>query len=281
MSTLSSLIVLATEGGIPADSPLAKLAVPIGIVIFVGSVYLLLRSNLGTRLGYLVMSTSLWGATFLFALFWTFGAPGTPAFTGPQNLPGQQLDEYLPIWVPLAQDASAVTEEGSPYAVIAGYPDGFDDTPTTDADNVDTAIADISAFFSGLSDPYTPLLSGLEEPVATEFAEADNGRPIVAVTFARTCQLDNDGNLSAACEELGAGAVAPEGSEDRGEDVTLFAFFDAGNPAFPSYLMLAGTFVLFAGHMVLLARDEKRTAAEQVEAAAEDAEVEPKATVPA
>ena len=119
MSTLTSLIVLATEGGIPADSPWAKLAVPLGILLFVGPIFMLLRSNLGTRLGYLVMSVTLWGSIFLFALFWTFGAPGTPAFTGPQNLPGQELDEYLPIWVPLAQDALAVTEEGSPYSVIA------------------------------------------------------------------------------------------------------------------------------------------------------------------
>lgn len=278
MSTLSSLIVLATEGGVPADSPLAKIAVPLGILIFVGPVYMLLRSNLGTRLGYLVMATSLWGSTFLLALFWTFGAPGTPAFTGPQNLPGQELDEYLPIWVPLAQDASAVTEEGSPYSVIAGYPDGFGDEPTAEEDIVDTGVSDIQSFFSALSDPYRALLTGQEEPVDIAYAMSDNDRPIIAVTYATTCELDADGNLPEGCES--AGDPLPADSEDR-VDTTLFAFFDAGNPGFPSYVMLLGTFVLFAGHMVLLARDEKRTASEQAEVAEETAEAEPKAPVPA
>lgn len=130
MSNLSSLMtVLASEGGIPASSPLAKLAVPIGIVIFVGPVFMLLRSNLGTRLGYLVMSTSLWGSTFLLALFWTFGAPGTPAFTGPQNLPGQELDEYLPLVDPARTGRDRGHRGGVPLQRDRGVPRGVLDRP--------------------------------------------------------------------------------------------------------------------------------------------------------
>src|SRR5688572_24478959 len=109
MSTTTDLLVLATEGGIPTSNPWSQLAVPLGVLIFVGSVYLLLRSNLGTRRGYLVMSTSLWGFGFLLSLFWAFGAPGTPANTGPQNLPGQELDAYQPVWFPFAADSNLAT----------------------------------------------------------------------------------------------------------------------------------------------------------------------------
>lgn len=281
MSILSNLIILATEGGIPASSPWAKLAVPIGIVLFVGPVYMLLRSNLGTRLGYLVMATSLWGSTFLFALFWTFGAPGTPAFTGPQNLPGQELNEYLAKWIPLAEDAQAVTKDDSPYAVIGGYPNGFDATQPDDLTDelLDTGTQEIKTFFSSLSDPYFPIVDGLAEPVNVEFARATNDRPIVAVTYAKTCQLDGDGNLPEGCAEIGD--VAPEGSDARGEDVVLFGFYDFGFEAFPSYLMLGASFILFALHMVLLARDEGRAKREREAEAEETVEVEQKATVSA
>ena len=281
METLSNLLILATEGGIPAESPWAKLSVPIGLLVFIGTVYMLMRSNLGTRRGYLVMSTSLWGFTFLLAIFWAFGAPGTPPNTGPQTLPGQELDEYQPIWVPFAQDSTVVTEADT-YAAAADYPAGWSETvPEAEAENADIGLADISSFFSGLSDPYFALLTGSEVGEIVGYTTAGNGRPMIAAEFIPTCEFNADGELPAYCDGLEVGDAVPAGSvDDNGnpvweEPVLLFAFFDGGNPYFPSYVMMIGTFVLFALHMVLLARDERRERQEHEEVAEETVQAEP------
>lgn len=284
------LIVLATEGGIPTSNPWSQLALPLGILIFVGSVYMLLRSNLGTRRGYLVMSTSLWGFTFLLSLFWAFGAPGTPPNTGPQNLPGQELDEYIPVWVPFAQDSLVVTEEGSPYSAVAAYPDGWGEVPADFAETAETGASNTTSFFSGLADAgeepgtYRNLLFGTEAVVGTQYAEAANGRPMIAVTTAATCQLEDDGTgefvLPAVCEDAGleVGDPLPADAEGRNE-LTLFAFYDAGAPYFPSILMASILLVLFALHMALLWRDETREHREATAAAEEAVVVEERATV--
>ncbi len=280
------LLVLATEGGIPTSNPWSQLALPLGILIFVGTVYMLLRSNLGTRRGYLVMSTSLWGFGLLLSLFWTFGAPGTPPNTGPQNLPGQELNEYQPLWVPFAPSSTLATEEGSPYAQAAAYPDGWGEIPADFAEEANTGAQEIPSFFSSLEGleegqgQYFNVLTGTEVRVGDPlYAEAENGRPMIAATFVNTCEMDDEGAMvPAGCENSEVGDAVPEGSEGREEQV-FFAFFDAGSPYFPSLLMTGIMIVLFVIHLALLARDEQREAAEVAEAAEEDTRVEERATV--
>jgi hypothetical protein len=293
----ADLIVLATEGGIPTSNPWSQLALPLGILIFVGSVYMLIRSNLGTRRGYLVMSTSLWGFGFLLSLFWAFGAPGTPPNTGPQNLPGQELDEYQPIWVPFAVDSLVVTDEGSPYTVVESFPDGFGAVPEAFQENAQTGVDNTASFFSSLAGqvgedgeaPYRNLLTGSEAVVdGPLYAEAENGRPIIGVVFGTTCQfgLDDaaDDALPAFCEGLEVGDPIPadavtSGGEPAASTITLFAFFDQGAPYFPSILMAGILGFLFVLHMVLLARDEARERRELTAADGEDVVVEERAPV--
>ncbi|MEE8600831.1 hypothetical protein [Euzebya tangerina] len=306
------LLILATEGGIPTSNPWSQLALPLGILIFVGSVYMLMRSNLGTRRGYLVMGASLWGFGFLLSLFWAFGAPGTPPNTGPQNLPGQELDEYQPVWVPFAQDAAVVTEEGSPYAsAVNAYPDGWEDPPAElmpagdeedgpGTEGVEVGAQNIQSFFGSLADNEEfdfgqNVLFGTEAQVGDPlYTVADNGRPMIAVTFGNTCELAVPADaeegaepvLPDVCQDAGlengdllpADAVDENGNSLRNEQ-TFFAFFDAGAPYFPSLLMVGIMGVLFALHMGLLARDETRERRETEETEAEEVEVEERATV--
>jgi hypothetical protein len=96
MST-EPLLFLAT---VPAEHIAAKLAVPIGIVVFCGSVYLLLWSNYGAKKGALIYGTALGAFCAMLGIFWWFGAPGTPVATGLQNFPGQAPDAYLAHWYP-------------------------------------------------------------------------------------------------------------------------------------------------------------------------------------
>lgn len=97
---LYDLILAASEGaeGIPADHIAAKIAVPIAIVIFCGSVYMLLWSNYGAKKGALIYTTAFFGFTMMLGVFWWFGAPGTPTATGLQNFPGQPGETYQSQW---------------------------------------------------------------------------------------------------------------------------------------------------------------------------------------
>ena len=245
--TLAALYVLATEGGIPASDWRAKIAVPLGILIFVGSVYLLLRSNLGTRRGYLVLGTSLWGFMVIYALFWTFGAPGTPPATGPQSLPGQDLDAYEDVWRPFAGDSNLANDPN--YSVVKSFPEGFGAVPANFLPTANTGAEDTLTFFS--------TSAGLREkpvgetwavvPDSVRYTTSANGQPLIGATFQETYQLGPEGEEP----EGEVGAVNPDG-----ETYTAFAFFDAGSPLFPSLVMLGLVSLLFALHAALLYRDE-------------------------
>jgi hypothetical protein len=245
--TLAALYVLATEGGIPASDWRAKIAVPLGILIFVGSVYLLLRSNLGTRRGYLVLGTSLWGFMVIYALFWTVGAPGTPPATGPQSLPGQELDAYQNVWRPFAGDSNLANDAN--YSVVKSFPEGFGAVPANFLPTANTGAADIQTFFSSNA--------GLREkpvgqdwvvvPDSIRYTTSANGQPLIGATFQETFQAPAEGEEP----EGEVGAINPDG-----ETYTAFAFFDAGSPLFPSLVMLGLVSLLFVLHAALLYRDE-------------------------
>jgi hypothetical protein len=100
-------LFLATEGveGVSPDHIAAKLAVPLGLLLFCGSVYLLLWSNFGARKGGLIYGVAFFGFNFMLGVFWWFGAPGTPIATGLQNFPGQAPDEYQAHWYPFEADS--------------------------------------------------------------------------------------------------------------------------------------------------------------------------------
>jgi hypothetical protein len=302
LATLNWLTVLASEAhGIAPDDWRAKIAVPLGAFIFLGSVYMLVRSNLGTRRGYLVTATSLFGFGIIYSLFWTFGAPGTPPATGPQNLPGQELDAYEDTWRAFA--GGSLIADDPTYAVAKTYPEGFSDTPegaglpkefkataTTGSDEIKTFFSTVhKAEGDGILLKTAQVQSGWEE-IERKYAKATNGRPIIAVTYQQTWQplakpppdfvleegeslpLTPDGQALAEDESN----VAPAGTEigdlvDGGETYTAFGFFDKGNVRFPSYLVVATVLVLFTIHALLLAADERRERREREALAAQTA----------
>ncbi|MPZ86622.1 MAG: hypothetical protein GEU81_00850 [Nitriliruptorales bacterium] len=260
---LPDLVVIAAEG-VPYDSPMARLAVPLGILIFLGGPYLLLRSNLGTRRGYLVMATSTFGFTIILSLFWAFGAPGTPANTGPTNLPGQVPNEYQPVWTPFAEDS--LIAEREPYVSVISDEGAFGEEPPQGlgSEQIDAGVGDIQNFFSSESGGGRMGEQwGMAE--SPQFAVAPNGQPVMRATFGEVYQLDDEGNLPEGISEEQLDEVIPEG-EQGAESFTAYAFFDAGNPIFPSLVFLGVSTVLFAFHAVLLYRDEQR---EKREAGAE------------
>lgn len=231
---LVAIPVLAAEA-IPPDSPLAMLAVPLGILIFLGSIYLLLRANLGTRRGYLVLGTSFFGFIFIMSLFWGFGAPGTPQATGPANLPGQQPDAYVPHWVPFAETSRLA--DRPEYQFVTENPDRFGPVPPEFEEEAESGIDSIRQFFA--EETSNDLVGGIWEAVETEYAVADNGFPVLRVTYQ---EVDEQ---------------SQEVVED-GETVTLYGFFDGGAEIFPSLVIAGVALLFFLLHIALLDRDEQR-----------------------
>jgi hypothetical protein len=96
---LSSLVrLVAVEQAVPADHPASLLAVPLGLLFFSGSIYLLLWSNYGARKAGAIYGTAFFGFGFLIGLFWWLGGPGIPPNLGVTHLPGQTNDHYQDRW---------------------------------------------------------------------------------------------------------------------------------------------------------------------------------------
>lgn len=276
------LVVIATEGGeiggefIPPTDWRAQIALPAMILIFFGGIFLLLRSNLGTRRAYLVEATSFFGFMVALSLFWTFGAPGTPRFTGPQNLPGQAQDYYQPKWIPFAQ--SSLLADEPEYAIVKQFPEGFSEPPEERIDFYIEGADAARAFFAEdhggvtlIGETWT-LVEG-----SVQAAESEGGQDIASATYAPTYQLDASGEIPVNQEtgepefaEDQAGQIIPEGepipgSGEMAEHVTVFAFFDPGFPAFPSYVFVVLSVIGFLLHLALLMWDENRERRETAE----------------
>jgi len=260
---MTDLLVLATESGISYESPLAKLAVPLGVAIFLGLPYMLMRSNLGTLRAYLVLATSFFGFMALLSLFWAFGAPGTPAATGPTNLPGQTQDEYQPIWVPFAEDS--LLAEQTPYSDLVGTEGAFsEEIPEAEAENITTGVNDTKNFFSADADDsgYPPKVDATAAVAEGPFyARTPDGQPVIRVTYGATYQFDEEGNLPAGVDDDQVGTVIPEG-EEGAAFFTAYALFDAGNPVFPSLVLFGISLIGFLPHALWLYRDEQKESEE-------------------
>lgn len=247
MATMSALVLFAAQGT-PPDSLVAKLAVPLGALIFLGSIYMLLRSNLGTRRGYLVFGTAFFGFMIIQSLFWAFGAPGTPVATGPTNLPGQPANEYQPTWVPFAGDSRLAQGD---YAWIGDAEWG--PVPEEFAEDAEVGVGDIQGFFSAEEHE---VVKATWKPGTVEYARQEGGYPVLRVTYVETDE---------------SGAVKPGGKHE-----TLYGFFDKGNRSFPAIVFLFIALAGFALHALLLDRDEQRTKRELAESrAAGSAPAEP------
>ena len=67
------------------------LALGVGVVVLMGSVYLLLLTNVGTRLGFFITATAFWGWMFIMgAVWWLYGTVGMIG-----DLPTWQIKEVV------------------------------------------------------------------------------------------------------------------------------------------------------------------------------------------
>lgn len=252
LATLHPLVIAAAEVShefVPADDWRTIIALPAAIIIFFGSIYLLLRSNLGTRRAYLVLASSFFGFMVVISLFWTFGAPGTPIATGPQNLPGQALNYYQPQWFPFASDSEIAQDR---YPMVNSFPEGFSVVDGSDEELVDLTQPlpdELFAFFSEeRAGVPGSVFDGWEPTGDPQVATAADGTLLAALTFAPA-----------------------EGGDDS---FTAFAFYDPGFIQLPSLIMVGISLAGFILHVLLLGWDENRRREEE-QALTEEEDLQP------
>ena len=293
---LTSLLLAAAanEEYVAPDDWRGAIALPLGIIIFFGAIFLLLKSNLGTRRAYLVEATCFFGFMTVLSLFWGFGAPGTPRNTGPQTLPGRSADYYLPKWVAFAGDSTLADER---FGVVKQYPEGFEEADggggeAEAAGGGDAAAGGeeggggegVAADPSGGAEEVGNFFReerGGAQPIGDDWVQAGppmvttgpDGEEVVAATFAKAFALNDEGEIPVGpdgqplFEEEQIGQAIPEdfqvpaGVEDdvagllTPEQYTAFAFFDPGSPLLPAGVMMLLSIGGFILHVALLIWD--------------------------
>ncbi len=284
-------MVIASSEFIPAGHIAATLSVPIGIVIFVGAVFMLLWSNYGAKKGAAIYATAFFGFNLMLGVFWWFGAPGTPPATGLQMFPGQPVDQYEPSWY--AFEAGSERSEfypshqtpsdfvspaefrGGPGAVDEDFPDSDKKFAALRGDLDAASQAMVQQFFptdvdGGIrvgAERRTEWLQNLPEP-EEGWQQAS---PFFSVVSEGVQVTDDGGTLVAmgtydvVAKYIDATTFAAVNTTVVEDDATWFAFKDPGNKQFPSVIWSLLSLVFFLLSMVWLDRIEQSEKHEQTD----------------
>jgi hypothetical protein len=208
------------------------------LVLFVGSVYVLLSAIFGLRMGYLVAAVSLFGWMIILSGLWVFGATffgaGTPVNQGPRGTE--------PHWKVYAAGAGAPVESDQ-FSETAAWPDSpwYEETATTKS-SADTVKTTIQAYMAAQANAQSGNPAGEE---STGF-EADPTQFVVQnIAFATA----SDGTFLSS----GVSFYQPGGPA-----VVVFLYHDRGNVPVYSWAFFLGSIVLFGVHLPFLDRAEKK-----------------------
>ncbi len=182
---MTDLLILATEDHfVPADHIAADLSVPLGILVFCGSCYLLLWAIYGAKKAAAVYSVAWFGFTMVLGVFWWFGAPGTVVATGLRSFPGQATDTYNPKWFAMEPGSERAaffpsTQSGEGFVNAAEYV-GKGDLPREEwqddlkaasiVGDLDTAASRMVELFLPVDDGGTAQLGAARRTAALEAA---------------------------------------------------------------------------------------------------------------
>jgi hypothetical protein len=208
------------------------LAVIVGFVLFIGSVLLMLSAVFGRKMGYLVLSVSLFAWMILFSAVWTFGffsqGPETPVDLGPR---GRE-----PGWV---VEAAGENVTDLPYPQFDTYPTG--DAWTTPAGGQSASVQSVTGGIQSYLAQQGNRTAGLGQFEAGAFQTTDF--TVQDVRFAAA----GDVSLAAAQAFYNGG----------GPLITVYLRHDSGSVPIYSWMFLIGSIVAFAVHLPFLDRAER------------------------
>jgi len=203
-----------------------------GLILFIGSVYLILTAVLGRWMGYLVLMVAFSGWMILLSAMWAFGfysqGPDTPVNLGPRGAE--------PSWIPLLASTGETSDR---YEAFRSYPGEPWKEPASGA----------SAEVQSVTGIVTDFLA----EQANEELEIPHTDPsaVTGVEFA----VDDLHFATVGGTEL---AVAQAHFLDGGPLWTVSLYHDEGSVPRYSYMFLAGSVILFAIHLPLLDIAERK-----------------------
>lgn len=183
------------------------LAVLVGFVVLAGSVYLLLSTNLGGRLGFLLALSGLFGWLTILTLFWWVSPPGIGPAGDPPFWEVSEIHVTGGDEPPLLREAQLLPSPGTrvtPQEVVDESPDLADQIPE-DASLSDIASVDPDAFtrdeFGGWS--VTSTADAGEAQAAADVALVDEGVFETAADLQHTTMFEIGGKtkVGEVCNE--------------------------------------------------------------------------------
>jgi hypothetical protein len=203
-----------------------------GLILFVGSVYLVLTAVLGRWMGYLVVMVAFSGWMILLSALWAFGfysqGPDTPVNLGPRGAE--------PSWIPLLASTGQTSDR---YEAFRSYPGDPWKEPASGA----------TAEVQSVTGIVTDFLAE-EANQELEIPHTDP-RAVTGVEFA----VDELHFATVGGTQL---AVAQAHFLDGGPLWTVSLYHDEGSVPRYSYMFLAGSVLLFAIHLPLLDIAERK-----------------------
>jgi hypothetical protein len=204
-------------------------AVVSAIIVFCGSVWLLLSMVLGPRLAYFVTASVTLGFLLIMGVVWSLSPLGPVGET--------------PEWTPLAIGVEGGQLDAGP---AEGYPDGggWREVDTNDEGEITQAAE--------LGSASTEFLEEAIDEASSETGFADAGD---ATANSDTIRLLEEGDTL-----YGGVTLEPiEGAE--GDPTVAILEFDPGNPTGPAKMITLATLLLFALHLFGLSWSERRARA--------------------
>jgi hypothetical protein len=280
-------LILAVESVIPADHPVAILAIPLGLVFLSGSVYMLLWSNYGAKKAAAIYGTAFFGFNLLLGVFWWFGGPGIPTSLGITHLPGQPSNQYAEVWYPFEAGSERAaffpsTNNAAEFVPLADYLGKQDlDEAALSTDPMFAAVSgSLGQAVDSMSGQFLPIdgngvaqigglrRQGYEDDVARATPREAAGRATPFFTAEPVGEPrvfdDQATGVRVATQRFQVvanfvdAAGTPLAPVPVGEEVDWFAFFDPGATTFPSALWTIVSLVLFLLSLAWLDRMEMR-----------------------
>jgi hypothetical protein len=211
------------------------------VVLFIGSVYVLLTAVFGLRMAYLVLAVSFFGWMILWSALWALGAPGTLKSLGPRGTE--------PHWEVFAASTGAV--ESTEFPETGAYPgppwrDPGDQAESA-VESVRTAVQKWLVTQAG-GEPEAPG----EQPVPGGGGAEGGGFELASTMFVVEdvkFATAGDGTFLAAAHAF---------FQQGGPRIRVFTRHDSGNVPAYSWAFLGASIVGFVVHIPFLDRAEKR-----------------------
>ncbi len=258
-----------TEKGLWYPTILGVLVVVAGVVLFCGSVYLLLGTNLGARLGFLVAFTGLMGFMVVLSLLWITTA--SPLNTLKGRIPEWQVNEVVENLEDssIAEVRTIETRENLVETTeAANVKAAVDEALVTDVETATHTPAEDANEFARFDDvtQYQVLETFETGGSSPQFWQLEfTHTPLYAA--AQFCEVDQQDPEDV---NVGLPPIPPE-CADGGETGWVVLTRDLGSLRFPPFVAFVAFTILFVLGLLMLhwrERDEQEAEAAAAEAPA-------------